>query len=162
MKAVYIWGRILIHCCSEPPAPQGYGQWLGLELMNRNSKNSGISMWITTINLEWGKLYDCQDMDHEIDPKTVIGTEIKPGKSYTFCTCGRQNSASGTEGTVTLAGHKDGSDHISDIYWSCPWGPKDNILKVSNTDPNWIIQVPPISSGGPIGRVTIVFVNLSD
>ena len=153
---------MLIHCCSEPPAPQGYGQWIALELRNSNPKSSGISMFITNIHLDYGKLYDGKDMDNEVDPNSIIGTEIKPGNSYTVYSCGRESSPTGTEGTVTLAQKKDGGDHISDIYWNCPWGTKNNVLKDSNTDENWLIQVPYVPPDGSIGNVTVKFVKTGD
>ena len=93
-------------------------QWIALE--SSTNPMPPTSIWITSVSLDWGKLYDGNDKDHEIGIPKVIGTQIKLGKSYTIWACGRENASSGTEGTVTLSTVKTGGSKIASVYWDCP------------------------------------------
>ncbi|KAF8460749.1 aegerolysin type hemolysin, partial [Kalaharituber pfeilii] len=96
---------------------QAYSQWIALRIRNRSAQ----SVFITGINLEWGKLYDGDDMDNEVNPGTIIGREIRPKKSTIIYSCGRENASSGTEGTVTVSERRNGANRVVAIYWDCPW-----------------------------------------
>ena len=141
----------LIHCCSA--SPKGYGQWIALELANHNA-TGGESIWIRDIWLAFGKLYDGEDKDNEVDPNTVIGTEIKPGKSYTIYSCGKEGSSDGTEGKVSIAELKEDGNNFAAIYWKDPWGSDSNYLEAQNKLEPWLVDVPGVRRAA-IGHVVV-------
>ena len=120
--------------------------------MNR----SNDSIWITNINLDYGKLYDGSSMDNEVNPGDIIGTEIKSKQSYTVYSCGRKNSPSGTEGTATVSDKKNQGNRIADIYWDCPYSGR-NKLEKRKANKDWLVDVPAVLPDGAIGHVTVKF-----
>ena len=68
-----------------------YAQWLSITI-----KAVGFDCKIGKLSLKWGKLYRNNDKDKEINVSEVNGTVIKDKSSYTFSSCGRDSSASGT------------------------------------------------------------------
>ena len=89
---------------------------------------------------------------NEIPPSDIEGKTIAPKKSYSIYACGRQASASGTEGSVDLY---DKNDKISSVYWDCPWGPSSNVVQVRDVPSDWIISHSQFSPDGAIGTVNI-------
>ena len=120
--------------------------------MNR----SDDSIWITGIKLDYGKLYDGDDKDNEVKPGDVIGTEIKSKESYTIYSCGRENSPSGTEGTVTVSDKQEDGNRIADIYWDCPYTGR-NKLEKRKANKHWLVDVPTVLPDGAIGHVAVKF-----
>ena len=145
---------MLIQCCSAIITPKGYGQWIGLKLVNRNPRSSGISVWITAIDLEYGKLYDGNNMDNEVSNGSVIGTEIKPEKSYTVWSCGRSGSPSGTEGTVTISDSQSDGNRLVSVYWDCPYSGKNKMSK-QIIDESWFVDMTTPQLDGAIGGVDV-------
>ena len=145
---------MLTHCCSV--SAQGYGQWISLEIVNNNESDSGISIWITDIDLDYGKLYDGQNMDKGVNKDDIIGTEISPKNSHTVSSCGRKFSATGTEGTVTVSDRKQGGARIAGIYWDCPYS-GDNRLEHRNKNNDWLVDVSSVKPDGPIREARATF-----
>jgi len=139
-----------LYACSV--SPSGYGQWIALELSNRSED----SVWITGINLDYGKLYDGSDMNNEVSTGSVIGTEIKSKELYTVWSCGRKSSPSGTEGTVTISDKRINGTRVLDVYWDCPYTGK-NKLEKRKPNKDWFVDVPTVQPDGAIGRVTAKF-----
>jgi len=135
----------------------GYGQWIWLQLANNTGGTPvpGVPIYITAIDVSWGKLTD-GNPDNAIDPKTIIGTEISPQGSYTLMSCGLENSPSGTTGTVTLSTQPEGGQVVAVIYWNCPWG-SDNELMTKEVGGTWIVNVPQVLPTGAIEKVTVTF-----
>ena len=99
-------------------------------------------------------------MAHEVDQNKIIGTEIKPGDSYTIYSCGRERSPSGTEGTITMSDKKENGSRIADIYWDCPWGVGKNQLEQRSCHRDWLVSVLRVQPFGEIGHVTVEFGSL--
>jgi len=129
-----------------------YAQWIALELTNRSTD----SIWITGIKLDYGKLYDGDSMDNEINPNDIVGTEIKSKQSYTIYSCGRENLPSGTEGTVAVSDKKKDGNRIADIYWDCPYTGR-NKLEKPKANKDWLVDVPTALPDGAIGHVAVKF-----
>ncbi|KAF8465062.1 hypothetical protein BDZ91DRAFT_642981, partial [Kalaharituber pfeilii] len=91
--------------------------WIAIELHNYSDQ----SLWITGLVKNYGKFYEDQSTREEIPASNHIGKEIKPKKSYTIKACGRSDSATGTDGSVTVSEDKDGNEPAGSIYWSVPW-----------------------------------------
>jgi hypothetical protein len=56
---------------------------------------------------------------------------VAPGTVESVDSCGRQGSASGTEGTIDLY---DGDTRICTLYWNSPWGSNYNEFEIRNYD----------------------------
>lgn len=126
--------------------------------MNRNPSSSGISVWITGIDLDYGKLYDGNNMDNEVSKGSIIGTEIKAGKSYIVYSCGRSGSPSGTEGTVTVSDAQSDGNRLVDVYWDCPYSGKNKLSK-QLIDQDWFVDMTSVQLDGAIGTVEVRMAN---
>jgi hypothetical protein len=129
---------------------QAYKQWICLELNNRTTD---VTMVISNITLDWGKLYSDGNKDVEIPISKVVGTKIPPKGALKIYSCGRENASSGTEGTVTV--RVEGGGTIGSVYWNCPWGATSNEAYAKNVGDSWIINVPQVSYDGAIGLLPV-------
>lgn len=79
---------------------------------------------------------------------------IGAGHSYSIYSCGREDAASGTEGSLSLY---DGETKVAEIYWDCPWGSKHNKFSATVTDSvNYHIDTSGFNEyGGAIGNVIV-------
>ncbi|MCJ1355130.1 MAG: hypothetical protein MMC33_005121 [Icmadophila ericetorum] len=135
------------------------GQFTEITISNRSSDKT---LKIQNLTMKWGKIYpEGNKNGPEISPADVENTEIKPKKSYVFRTCGRSDSASGTEGYFDL---NVDDKMVRNIYWSSPWGVSDNIFKLSGEDEDWMAEVRPAGNqggnAGPLGVVGCTLVYL--
>ena len=89
---------------------------------------------------------------NEIPPSDIEGKTIAPKKNYSIYTCGRQSSATGTEGSFDLY-IKD--EKIATVYYDVPWGMNPNVLKITDVDSDWIISSTAFSPDGAMGTVNI-------
>ncbi|KAF8446903.1 aegerolysin type hemolysin [Terfezia claveryi] len=133
-----------------------YAHWLGLKLANCST---GSPIWITHLDLPWGKLYDGVSKDNEIPISAVVGKGIRAQESFTIWSCGQANATSGTEGIVTLSTAKTGGSVVIRIHWYCPYRGTNNLEKLGEQHQKWIVDVPSISPDGAIGEKTVTFVN---
>jgi len=89
---------------------------------------------------------------------------LENNKAYcnVISSCGRSDSASGTEGSfyICIDGKDDlDPDHkVCKIYWDCPWGSKTNTWGASDYDSDkYVVGVCGGSSyGGAIGNLSVV------
>eukprot|EP00485_Elphidium_margaritaceum_P002278 CAMPEP_0202685450 /NCGR_PEP_ID=MMETSP1385-20130828/1209_1 /ASSEMBLY_ACC=CAM_ASM_000861 /TAXON_ID=933848 /ORGANISM="Elphidium margaritaceum" /LENGTH=203 /DNA_ID=CAMNT_0049339795 /DNA_START=53 /DNA_END=661 /DNA_ORIENTATION=- len=134
------------------PIIMAYAQWVQIKVNNV----SGVDIICSNANLSWGKWYEDNNKDKEGgNPDGIV---IKNGESASFYSCGRENSASGTQGSIDLNTIVDGkaSTRITTISWDCPWGRKANTYGHSNDGVGWY---PSLSGGskdsGAIGMVVV-------
>ena len=126
-----------------------YAQWVSITV-----KAIGFDCKINKLSLKWGKLYRNNDKYKEIQASEINNTIIKNGASYTFSSCGRDSSASGTEGRFSVF---DGDLEIAKFYWDCPWNSKTNKFQYEKTaGDNYMIEVSDYShDSGAIGNVSV-------
>lgn len=75
------------------------------------------------------------------------------GGEMGVASCGRSDSASGTEGYFDVY---DGDTHVCHVYWDCPWGSKTNKFQVTDVSDDY--GVTPAGANldsGAVGTVTI-------
>ena len=109
-----------------------YAQWVEI-----NIKPINFNTTIKNVRADWGKFYS-GSKDNEIDVSKINNHQISENDSYTISSCGRSDSASGTEGKFDLY---DGNTHIGEYYWDCPWGSKTNISNWNPSSEDYIVQV---------------------
>ncbi len=131
-----------------------YGQWVKI-----NIKPLNFACKIEDLELSWGKLYKDGDKDSEIKVNSVNDHIIQSKETYSICSCGRSDSASGTEGRFSLA---DGSTKIAKFHWDCPWASHDNTFSHEKVaDEGYVVEVSDYNkSGGALGDVTITVVKV--
>ena len=133
----------------------GYGQRAELTIKNHSKK----TLKITNLYLHWGKIYQAPDMDKDLGQDTINDKEISPGGEFSFATCGKKLSPSGTEGQFNI--YYDGDQHACQIYWDCP-NSGSNKLRSQYVKEKWTIAVPSVSPDGAIGKQTIDVVHLGE
>ncbi|EEB93043.1 hypothetical protein MPER_08358, partial [Moniliophthora perniciosa FA553] len=99
-----------------------YAQWVVIVLHNVGNS----PMKVKNISVSWGKFHADNDKDKEIGADAYEGKVIEPDEKLQINSCGRSDSASGTEGSFDLVDVNDGNKAIRHFYWSCPWGSKSN------------------------------------
>ncbi|KAF5682795.1 aegerolysin Aa-Pri1 [Fusarium denticulatum] len=126
----------------------GNAQWISCLITNA----TGVELKINKASLSWGKFYsDPNNKNSEIPPSALEGVSIPIGGQYTFNSCGRNGTSSGTEGHVYLA---VAGTQIVDIYWSVPWGSSSNIFTPTVTSgPYYANIVGTVPQDGPIGNI---------
>ncbi len=125
-----------------------YAQWVSISI-----QSVGSTIQVKNAKLAWGKFYE-GNKDNEISTDQVNKLVITSGNSVQIASCGREDSASGTEGSFDLY-HDD--IKIGTYYWECPWGSKTNI---STWTPNDVAEyITQVSGGnldsGALGNITI-------
>ena len=125
----------------------GYAQFAEIKLVNK----SGRTLVLKDLYVHWGKLYQYPEKEKEVGADTVNGKTIPSGESFSFATCGRENSSSGTEGDFNLY---DGNDSVMKIYWSCPWA-GNNKFTTYYVKEGWFPSTTSWSTDGALGTVTV-------
>ena len=127
-----------------------YAQWVTITIEPAN-----FAVTIKNVGHSWGKFYANGDKDDEIPPSAIEGTVVKAKGSYEISACGRQDSASGTEGFFDLY---DGETKIGTYTWDCPWGrPTNSSTWMPARPPNQYVtqQSGAHINGGPLGNVLL-------
>ena len=132
---------------------QGNGDWIGLTMEN----STGVQFKIVAVKLVWGKVYsDPNDKNSEIPPSSLVGKTIDPKGSFKLNSCGRNGTASGTEGTVTIG--YQGTSNIS-IYWNVPHIGTNVLTPTVLNGPYWANFKSDVPRDGPIGNISVEFGN---
>ncbi len=126
----------------------GYNQWIEMTI-----KSDNFSMGISNTALPYGKFYE-GSKEHEKNIDYINSLKIYPDKSYKICSCGREDSPSGTEGSFCLIDLSDNGAKVATVSWDCPWsGDNTWSFKLENgymaTAPN------AVKPGGAIGSLDI-------
>jgi hypothetical protein len=135
-----------------------YAQWVTITITPAN-----VDVKLKNVAHSWGKFYKTGDKDTEIPVSDIEGTVIAQGSSFTVNACGREDAASGTEGTMDLF---DGDTKIGTYTWDCPWGTKSNSSTWSSSGPQpphnkYVVQQSGANlDSGALGNVTIQVVKL--
>jgi hypothetical protein len=115
----------------------GYGDWMDLRVVNSTTKKN---IKISNATIDWGKYYRQGDKNAEMSPGDYIGTTIPPGKSAYVCACGRKDTTSGTNGTITF--DEEGTGRICWVSFSAPEH-GDNKFDVHDLDESkWKVKRP--------------------
>ncbi|EFY89875.1 hypothetical protein J3459_009877 [Metarhizium acridum] len=138
---------------------RAYAQWVVLDLINRMRQSD---LQVKNAWARWGKFHKDGDKDTEITAEDVNKIFAPPGKRCFVSACGREHSPSGTEGDIDLF---EGNTKICKVYWECPWGSPNNIMRILDYDPatsNYAVVLGPWnSSGGALGKVDITISKLA-
>ncbi|KAM0671003.1 hypothetical protein ACQRIT_001389 [Beauveria bassiana] len=130
-----------------------YAQWVSVTIVN--IVNSGI-ISVQDAYVLWGKFYEGDNKNNEIQPAQVNKTTVASGAQVTVAASGRSDSSSGVEGgfNIHLGGQK-----ICGVYFNCPWGEKTNDFQIRDYDPAtspYHINTSPINrDSGALGNVTV-------
>jgi hypothetical protein len=152
---------VVVAACAIPvttaaatPAAQGTRQ----HDVQPRAENLQFHLWLTNLNNDWlnveyannnwGKWCDSDEQRPET-PKPVA-PNAEDAKS--FCSQGRQNSPSGTEGEVKYVFRNDESKWFK-IYWSVPWGSGTNTMTIDSAR-KVFIQCNGFTGGGKTEKVT--------
>ncbi|MCA2507352.1 MAG: aegerolysin family protein [Microcystis sp. M54BS1] len=137
-----------------------YAQWVTITIYATN-----FDVTLVNVAHSWGKFYDSDKIgyaggnkDNEYQPSAIEGKVIKANSSFSINACGREDAASGTEGSFELY---DGNTQVGTYSWDCPWGSKTNSSTWSSSGPQ-----PPLNKyvtsqtganldSGALGTVTI-------
>jgi hypothetical protein len=139
------WQTDLNSAASSAGQPNGYGDWIQLNIYNDLS----IPILVNEKALSWGKYYQCPDKDNELAPQN--GIKINPGQYVSVCSCGRENASSGTTGSIEIY---DGTTHVADVLWDCPHG-SSNSMGLQKYSESYKVEFPPPSKEGAIGNVDV-------
>lgn len=104
--------------------------------------------------LSSGKFYRADNKDEELEPLDIDQIKIPPGGEVDVNSCGRENVASGTEGSFEV--YKN-DDWVCSLAWDCPCGSKTNSFDSSFSDDYWITVGPWNTKSGAIGTVKVEF-----
>ena len=101
------------------------------------------------------------NMDEEISPTKYEGWIIKPDETATIHACGREASPSGTTGEFNLIDTMGGHT-IRHFYWDCPWGSSGNVWRLSERNPQWMVDSEGENLGeGPLGVISVNVFNIN-
>ncbi|PHH89228.1 hypothetical protein CDD83_6460 [Cordyceps sp. RAO-2017] len=130
-----------------------YAQWIVVAIVNMVQNRD---LTVKNAHLYWGKFFDCYSKDNEVSTHEVEGSSAAPFEAKYVGACGRSDSASGTEGSFDVY---DDATKICRVYWSCPWGSKDNEFRVEDYNQStsaYQVTVGPWSrNSGAIGTVVL-------
>lgn len=111
-----------------------YAQWVTITIYATN-----YDVTLKNVAHSWGKFYGSQlgiaggKKDNEYQPDVFEGKIIKPKTSFSINACGRDNSASGTEGSFDFY---NGDTQVGTYSWNCPWsGTNSSTLSISGALP---------------------------
>lgn len=96
-----------------------YAQWVSVTIRTK------VAVVIKNTQIKWGKFYDGANGDKDKSVGSPNGTTIQAGGKFTFYSCGREDSASGTEGSIDIYTEKD-DKKIGMYVWDCPWSGKNS------------------------------------
>lgn len=135
-----------------------YAQWILLNIINTLRTQNIL---VDNVNLAYGKFYmytghgTVDNRNNEFSTSDILGMEIPARESREIGSCGRQNSPSGTEGSIDLYYDKT---KICTVIWDCPWGGQNSVgVQNSNNAAGYLCTLPMRSWGptGPIGEVKV-------
>ncbi|OAA41959.1 Aegerolysin [Beauveria brongniartii RCEF 3172] len=130
-----------------------YAQWVSITIVNL--VKSGI-ISVQDAYVVWGKFYERDNKDNEIQPSKVNNITVAPGAKATVAATGRSDASSGAEGGFNL--HL-GGQKICGVYFDCPWGDKSNDLQIRDYNPAtspYHISTSDINrDSGALGNVTL-------
>jgi hypothetical protein len=131
-----------------------YAQWVVMTV-----GATGTTLSIKNAQLAWGKFYQYNDKDREVSSDDVNKIQIASGNVAVIASCGREDAASGTEGSFDLY---DGEVNVGTYYWDCPWGSKTNTSTwTPSLNENYVTQVTGANlDSGALGNVTIKCVKI--
>jgi hypothetical protein len=134
------------------------GQGAHSDDVGPRTENLQFHLWLTNLNNDWlnvdfannywGKWCDSDGQEPEA-PKPVPPNAVN---FKAFCSQGRQNSPSGTEGKVKYVFRNDSSKWF-EIYWSVPWGSSANEMKIDSAN-KVFIQCNDFKGSGKVEKVT--------
>jgi aegerolysin len=134
-----------------------YRDWIEVELVASN-----YTIQIRNAEYSWGKFYRRGNKDDDISPGDIdkIIVWANSGQSAYICACGRDSSASGTEGSFEIW---DGQNRVGLFKWDCPYI-NPNSASFQPDHAGYVTTIPEISRSGHIGaiKITTVAALLSD
>ncbi|KAL4878033.1 aegerolysin type hemolysin [Aspergillus karnatakaensis] len=131
--------------------PEAYDQWVQINISNFAKDTLDIE----DSKLEWGKFYKNGDKDKEITPQQLDGTVIKDNAHASVYSCGREDAASGTQGSLDLYDQRS-QEKVCTIHWDCPWGSSTNTFGINNIAEDYsVVHGPYHKSGGALGVVKV-------
>ncbi|KAG9194357.1 hypothetical protein G6011_04392 [Alternaria panax] len=127
-----------------------YAQWVVIHIIN-SFRNGSIN--VKNAEAMWGKFHRPGNKDNEISAGDVNKMTIGAGSSEKIASCGRSDSASGTEGKFDIY---DGDNRVCTVYWSCPWGSKSNNFQIQNRNKDYGITLGDWNQdSGSLGEVDV-------
>ncbi|CAI9629943.1 hypothetical protein GT037_007280 [Alternaria burnsii] len=127
-----------------------YAQWVVIHIIN-SFRNGSIS--VKNAEAMWGKFHKNGNKDAEIGAGEVNKISVGAGSSEKVSSCGRSDSASGTEGKFDIY---DGDNRVCTVYWSCPWGSKSNNFQIQNRNKDYGITLGDWNQdSGALGEVDV-------
>lgn len=108
-----------------------YAQWVSVHVKNLSPN----TLHIADARLNWGKFYADGDKDKELSSSVIDQVVIASDNAHDINSCGRSNSASGTEGQFHIT---DGKRNICTLHWDCPWG-GHNSFEVRNVNSEYVV-----------------------
>lgn len=126
-----------------------YAQWVVITVKARNT-----SLSIRNAHLSWGKFYQNPNKDQELSADDINKIVIPANNNAVIASCGRSDSASGTEGSFDIY---DGQTNVGNYYWNCPWGSKTNTSTWTPNDTDrYVTQVTGGNlDSGALGNISI-------
>lgn len=139
-----------------------YAQWATFKI---DVVTPNIDVIIDDINIKWGKFHEYNNKDEEISSenlKNKIINSSTPTSERIISTCGREHSASGTEGEFFIYyKNNNKKEKIGKIYWDCPWGSKTNQCVWEKHSENFMIEVSGFNvDSGALGNVRILIMKV--
>jgi hypothetical protein len=125
-----------------------YAQWVSVHVKNLSPN----TLHIANAELDWGKFYADGNKDRELSSSAIDQVVIASDNAHDINSCGRLNSASGTEGQFHIT---DGKRNICTLYWNCPWG-AHNSFEVRDVNSEYVVTAGPWNHyAGAIGNVDV-------
>lgn len=131
----------------------GQGDWVSITVTNKSKTRT---MKISSLTLQWGKLYDGpDDRETEVSSGRYVDKEIAPKGSIEFYSCGRSDSASGSEGSFTVVDVTGGDAEICTVHWDVPFSGSNRFYKESEDSDNYTTALSSFSTSGPLKHQTV-------
>lgn len=143
-----------VHDTDSNTSTRAYAQWVVINIKNEMSDNDVSIRNATAI---WGKFHANGNKDREIPAEDINKIEIAPKSAEKISACGRENSPSGTEGTIDLY---NGSTKIAQLYWNCPWGSSTNNFEVRGKDDGYVVGHSGGSPTGALGNIEVQVIKI--
>ncbi|MDR6761975.1 hypothetical protein J2Y38_002186 [Flavobacterium sp. 2755] len=131
-----------------------YAQWIAIKIVSEN-----MTLTVRNAKLDPGKFHRAGNKDAEIKPSEINGITIKSGEIGWIHSSGRQDSPTGTKGSIDLY-HEE--TLVAVFNWNCPWGIRRNSfdLRLVASDEIYHKGLKGGNRGfGPIREVTLILVS---
>ncbi|KAH8803391.1 putative Asp-hemolysin precursor [Xylogone sp. PMI_703] len=114
----------------------GYAEDVVIKIQNE----TGVTIKLADTQLLWyGKFHKPSHKDVQINEREELdGVRIENRESFSIYSCGRADSATGTEGTIDLT-HNNG-DKFATLYWECSWGKTTNNFEIRDNQGDYAIN----------------------